>query len=75
MATFYAYAITKNYPFMDGNKRTAYVVCLLFLKLNGKFLSTSPEEKYRTFLHLADGSLDENAVSSLFADYIQEVNA
>ncbi len=35
LAAAYAYGIVKNHPFMDGNKRTAYVVMRTFLKLNG----------------------------------------
>lgn len=31
-AAIYLYLITRNHPFNDGNKRTAYVVTLLFLK-------------------------------------------
>ena len=35
MAAAYLYHISKNHPFLDGNKRTALHVCLTFLKVNG----------------------------------------
>ena len=59
LAASYAYGIAKNHPFVDGNKRTALVVSRTFLALNGFDLAASQEEKYRTFLSLAEGSLSE----------------
>ncbi len=35
LAATYAHGIARNHPFVDGNKRTAYVVCMLFLRLHG----------------------------------------
>ncbi len=59
LAAAYAHGIATNHPFLDGNKRTAFVVCRTFLLLNGKDMSTSREEKYLTFLRLARGDLSE----------------
>lgn len=59
MAAAYAYGICKNHPFVDGNKRTAFVICQLFLKLNGAELTASQAEKYETFLNLAAGKITE----------------
>ncbi len=59
LAAAYAFGITRDHPFIDGNKRTAYVVCRTFLLLNSQDVAASAEEKYLTFLKLADGSLDE----------------
>ncbi len=59
MAASYAYGIIKNHPFLDGNKRTAFVVCVLFLQLNGLKLDVSQKDKYETFISLASGSLSE----------------
>lgn len=59
LAAAYGYGICKNHAFVDGNKRVAYVVCMTFLKLNGSILTASPEEKYITFLKLAEGSINE----------------
>ncbi len=50
--------LAHNQPFVDGNKRTAYVVCRTFLRLNGRDLDASQEEKYLTFLRLAERPAD-----------------
>ena len=57
LAAEYAFGIARNHPFVDGNKRTAFVACLLFLRLNGKDIDASQEEKYETFIQLAAGEL------------------
>lgn len=59
LAASYTYGISKNHPFIDGNKRTAFVICRLFLKLNGTDLTASQEEKYDVFLKLAAGKISE----------------
>ena len=59
LAAALAYGIAKNHPFIDGNKRTALVVTRTFLLLNGFNLNASQEEKYLTFLRLAEGNLSE----------------
>ena len=59
LAASYGYGIARNHPFLDGNKRTAFVVCRTFLLLNGLDLSASKQEKYQTFLRLAEGALSE----------------
>lgn len=64
LAAAYAYGIARNHPFVDGNKRTAFVVSLLFLRLNGLTLEASQEEKYEVFMALAAGTLDEPALAS-----------
>ena len=59
LAASYAFGIARNHPFLDGNKRTAYVACRTFLCRNGHDFEASPEEKYLTFLSLAEGRLTE----------------
>ena len=59
LAASYAYGIAKNHPFLDGNKRTAFVVMRTFLLLNGFDIDASQEEKYLTILKLAEGNLSE----------------
>lgn len=59
LAASYAWGLVRNHPFVDGNKRTAYVVCRTFLILNGWELEAAQEEKYLTFLRLAEGVLTE----------------
>ena len=59
-AAAYACGIIRNHPFVDGNKRTAYVLCRTFLKLNGVDIDAPEAEKYLTFVAVADGSLNED---------------
>ena len=70
MAARYAHGIARNHPFIDGNKRTAPVVCRLFLKLNGADIAASQEEKYRTFLALAASTLTEDALTQWIAGHL-----
>lgn len=59
LAASYAFGIARNHAFLDGNKRTALVVCRTFLILNGLDLTASPDERYRVFLGLAAGTVTE----------------
>lgn len=68
-AAAYAMGLVKNHPSVDGNKRTAYVVCRLFLILNGNDIQASKEAKYLTFLGAADGSLSANELAEWIHEY------
>lgn len=68
MAAAYAYGVAKNHPFIDGNKRTALVVCILFLNMNECDITAPLEECYIVFLKLADGSLTEEDLSTWFTN-------
>jgi death-on-curing protein len=59
LAAAYAFAIIKNHPFFDGNKRTGYVLCRTFLKINGRDIEAAHEEKYKAVVAVADGSMSE----------------
>lgn len=66
LAASYAFGIARNHAFIDGNKRTALVVSLTFLDLNGWDIVSSKEDTYLTFLHLAEGSLGEEELAEWF---------
>jgi death-on-curing protein len=68
LAAAYAYGIARDHPFVDGNKRTALVAARTFLLLNGVNLEASQDEKYLTFLELAQGTLTEEEL----ADWIRK---
>ena len=59
LAAAYGYGIAKNHPFVDGNKRTSYVVMRTFLRLNGYDIQASATEKYRVWIQLADSQIGE----------------
>ncbi|MBF0415888.1 MAG: type II toxin-antitoxin system death-on-curing family toxin [Magnetococcales bacterium] len=72
LAASYAFGISRNHPFVDGNKRVAYVVCFLFLRLNGKHLIATNEDKFQTFLALACGSMDEKGLSTWIHSHMRD---
>src|SRR5580658_2884339 len=55
LAAAYAFGISSNHPFVDGNKRTALVVSFAFLDTNGLAVKASQEDAYTTILGLAAG--------------------
>lgn len=72
LAASYGYGIARNHPFIDGNKRTAYVVMRSFLILNGWDIVASQEEKYTTMIALAEGRLSEEALLSWLESVVVE---
>ena len=64
LAASYAFGLVKNHPFLDGNKRTGFVVGVLFLELNGyTFVATEADAAVRT-LALAAGEMKESAYAA-----------
>jgi death on curing protein len=61
MAAVYIAGIVRNHPFVDGNKRTGFVVGVLFLELNGCCFIANEEDAAQAILELAAGTLDEGA--------------
>ena len=70
LAASYAFGIAKNHPFTDGNKRTALVVCELFLRLNKHTIAAGHGEKYTTFLALADGTISEENFTNWLDEHL-----
>jgi death-on-curing protein len=66
LAAAYAYGIARNHPFVDGNKRTAWVFARLFLALNGVTISFAAEDAIRAMLALAAGELREEEMADWF---------
>lgn len=63
LAAAYAFGVIRNHPFVDGNKRTAYVLCRTFLKLNEQDIEATDVEKYQVFLRLAEGAISEEQLA------------
>jgi death-on-curing protein len=72
LAAAYAFGIARNHPFVDGNKRTAWVFARLFLALNGLALRFAPEDAVRVMLALAAGELDEEELARWFRERMVE---
>jgi death-on-curing protein len=68
LAAAYGYGIARNHPFVDGNKRTAFVATELFLALNGVALTAGDVDCVLTMLKLAAGELEEEQ----FAQWIRD---
>ena len=63
LAASYGYGISRNHPFNDGNKRTAFVVVELFLMLNGYELVADDGACVLTMLDVASGDITEEALA------------
>lgn len=66
LAAAYAKGIVANHPFVDGNKRTAFIASLTFLHLNGLTVTASKEDRVLAFWSLADGTLSEEQLAAWF---------
>lgn len=64
LAACYGWGLAKNHPFVDGNKRTAFVLCLTFLRVHGYALTASLEDRYTTFYGVAAGTVSESDLSA-----------
>jgi death-on-curing protein len=67
LAGSYAFGLVKNHPFIDGNKRSGFVVALTFLQINGWRLEASEVDATLRTLALAAGEMTEAA----YADWLQ----
>lgn len=68
LAAAHGVGLAKNHPFVDGNKRTAFVAVELFIELNGHELVASDADCVLTMLAVAAGRMDETA----FAHWLRQ---
>ena len=59
LAASYGYGIARNHPFIDGNKRTAFVAVLLFLAFNAYSFQATDSDKVIVMLKVAAGEITE----------------
>jgi death-on-curing protein len=67
LAASYAFGLVKNHPFIDGNKRSGFIVALTFLQINGWHLQASEVDATLRTLALAAGEMTE----ADFADWLE----
>ena len=75
LAAAYAFGVARDHPFADGNKRTAWVMARLFLKLNRVEIAFDKGDAIRTMLALAAGELAEDALADWFREHVREMPA
>ena len=59
LASAYAFALVRNHPFVDGNKRTAFLASYVFLNINGIIFSAPEAETTAIVIALAAGEIDQ----------------
>ncbi len=64
LAAAYTAGIVRDHPFIDGNKRTGFLLGVLFLELNGYRFTATEESAAQAILSLAAGTLDEPAFAA-----------
>lgn len=60
----YAFGLTQNHPYNDGNKRVALVAMLTFLAINGQDIGADEDDVLTTMRALAAGRLSESELAS-----------
>ena len=73
LAAAYAFGLAKNHPFVDGNKRTAFLALGLFLAVNQWRLETTQIDAIEMMLSLARGTVDESALAAWVRDRIVRI--
>jgi death-on-curing protein len=64
LAAAYTFGIVRNHPFFDGNKRTGFVLAVLFLEINGHNFVATEEAAAQAVISLAAGTMDESAFAA-----------
>jgi death on curing protein len=71
LAGAYGFGLARNHPYRDGNKRTAFLVMIVFLGLNGHELLASETEVVTALLQLSAGELSEAALTVWLRDHLR----
>lgn len=70
-AASYGFGLARNHPYRDGNKRTAFLVMVVFLGLNGRELEASETEVVTMMLQLSVGELSEATLAIWLRDHVR----
>jgi death-on-curing protein len=71
LAASYGVGLAKNHPFVDGNKRAAFLAIGLFLAINGYRLVATQAEATLTMLDVAAGVVDESTLAAWLREHTQ----
>lgn len=63
LAASYGYGLVKNHPFVDGNKRTAFQVMFVFLRINGFYLDAPESEVVIIMQQVAEGKTNQEQLA------------
>lgn len=72
-AAAYLYHLSRNHPFIDGNKRTAFAVMDTFLEANGYCLPLSDDDAYDLVMRVAQGPVDKAILAEILAGALESV--
>ena len=73
-AAAYGFHLCKNHPFVDGNKRVAFVLMDMFLQRNGWEIAADEEEAYSIMIALASGRLTKAQLASWLKEHSSRVS-
>lgn len=73
LASLYTASIVSNHPFVDGNKRTGFVVGILFLELNGCRFNASEETAAQAVIELAAGRLEDVQYAAFLREHSKSI--
>ena len=68
LAASLAFGLARNHPFIDGNKRVAFLAMMTFLRLNGVAFAPSQADAAAAILALAAGEVDEDGLTRWIRD-------
>jgi death-on-curing protein len=71
MAALYTAGIVRHHPFVDGNKRTGFVIGVLFLELHSFDFKASEADAAQAVMALASGTLDEAAYTAWLRENVK----
>jgi death-on-curing protein len=66
-------SIISNHPFLDGNKRTAYVILRLFLINKGYDINATEDEKYQFIIDIASGIIHFEEIYFWLATHVESI--
>lgn len=70
MSAAYLFHLSRNHPFVDGNKRTALASALAFLAYNSIEIDATPDELEKLTLEAAQGKIDKDQIATFLHKHV-----